>query len=160
MVYNLPEISPGGILRLGRPTIVGIFNGSITQWDDHSITSMNPTLTVRTIHDTLMSLQLPNATIRIVVRSDSSGSSYTFASALKSFDPTINVSISTMPNWPAVSIRSKGSAGVSKNVFVIPYTISYLDVQQAAQDSLPFAMLYNKNGSLVQPDLESVKVLA
>ena len=54
--------------------MVGIFNGTITTWNDSSIQSVNP------------SVQLPVAAIRTVVRADYSGTTQIFTSSLSTFD--------------------------------------------------------------------------
>ena len=53
-------------LKLSREAYSGIFTGKITNWDDVAIAKINP------------GIKLPSAPIAVVVRADSSGTSYVF----------------------------------------------------------------------------------
>jgi phosphate transport system substrate-binding protein len=58
-------------LRLDGPTICGIYLGTIKKWNDAKIKALNPSVA-----------NLPSATINVVGRSDSSGTTYIFTSFL------------------------------------------------------------------------------
>jgi phosphate transport system substrate-binding protein len=62
MAYNLPESE--GELKLPRDVYVDIFLNKITTWDDPRIVAANP------------DLALPHVTIALVVRQDSSGTTF------------------------------------------------------------------------------------
>lgn len=60
--------------------IVGIYNGTITMWNDSSIAAANPTI----------AHLLPKATITVVARADESGTTLLFTSALSRADSAWN----------------------------------------------------------------------
>lgn len=84
LAYNLPELpitncegieaGSTGCLHLSQEVLVGIFNGSVTQWNDEMIVTINP------------AMKEANQSIIVVVRADSSGASQIFTRALSSFD--------------------------------------------------------------------------
>ena len=82
-VYNIPELvataNISGALILSRRTIAYIFKGEIAYWNDTRILMDNPSLS-----GILSKISQP---IRVVVRTDSSGTSEIFSSALSLFDP-------------------------------------------------------------------------
>ena len=84
-VYNIPELifssNSTGPLVLSRQNIADIFKGKILYWNDTRIISNN------NIHlgSLLSGVVHP---IRVVVRTDSSGTSEIFSTALSLFDPT------------------------------------------------------------------------
>jgi phosphate transport system substrate-binding protein len=75
VVYNLPGLKTTAgstaVLRLNGETICGIYLGTIKKWNDAKIKALNPSVS-----------NLPSATIQVVGRSDSSGTTYIFASYL------------------------------------------------------------------------------
>lgn len=58
-------------LRLNGSVLCGIYTGSIKKWNDAKIKALNPSVA-----------NLPNATINVVARADSSGTTFVFASYL------------------------------------------------------------------------------
>jgi len=70
LAYNIPGVTK---LMLTREQIVGIFNGSITNWNDPTFAKYNS------------GVSLPNAGIVPVVRFESSGSTEIFTTALSAF---------------------------------------------------------------------------
>ena len=75
MVYRIDGLKTTGgakaTLRLDGSTICGIYLGTIKKWNDAKIKALNPSVA-----------NLPNATINVVGRSDSSGTTYIFHSFL------------------------------------------------------------------------------
>src|ERR687890_1973306 len=67
--YNLPAVPEKG-LRLTGPILVDIFLGKVKMWNDPSIASLNP------------DLNLPNAEIIVVHRSDGSGTTFVWSEYL------------------------------------------------------------------------------
>jgi PBP superfamily domain len=85
-VYNIPELSSSANssdrLTLSRQNIADIFKGEIIKWNDFRILKNNPSIRdslARVTHD-----------IKVVVRTDSSGTSEIFTTALSLFDPMIS----------------------------------------------------------------------
>ncbi len=75
VVYNVPGLKTtagaAAVVRLNGATICGIYLGTIKKWNDAAIKALNPSIA-----------NLPAATIQVVGRSDSSGTTYVFASYL------------------------------------------------------------------------------
>src|SRR5262245_7163680 len=70
-IYNI-EGTTGSIV-LDRPTLAGIYAGTIRNWDDPTLARLNP------------EAQLPHQPITVVHRSDSSGTTELFTKALSAF---------------------------------------------------------------------------
>jgi len=75
MVYRIDGLKTSGgakaTLRLDGEAICGIYLGTIKKWNDAKIKALNPSVA-----------NLPSATINVVGRSDSSGTTYIFSSYL------------------------------------------------------------------------------
>jgi phosphate transport system substrate-binding protein len=81
MVYNLPGLkqkisatstkTTAATLRLNGATICGIYAGTIKKWNNAAIKALNPLIT-----------NLPSTDIKVVGRSDSSGTTFVFTSYL------------------------------------------------------------------------------
>ena len=81
MVYNLPGLkqkisatsttTTAATLRLNGETICGIYSGQIKKWNNAKIKALNPLVT-----------NLPSSDIKVVGRSDSSGTTFIFTSYL------------------------------------------------------------------------------
>jgi len=97
-IYNIPELanitSP---VILSRGTMAAIFRGSIKRWNDPRIINDNTGI-VRQV------LQSLNQTVKIVVRTDSSGTSEIFSTGLSSFDPPS----SSKPDYSFASLVGSG----------------------------------------------------
>eukprot|EP01041_Mallomonas_annulata_P004459 gene4460-8882_t len=80
-IYNIPELKNlNSQLILSRSTIADIFLGNIKNWNDPRLLAIN----VPPVNTTLAKLNKP---IKVAVRTDSSGTSDIFSSALCQFDP-------------------------------------------------------------------------
>ncbi|MBV2150041.1 substrate-binding domain-containing protein [Sphingobium sp. AS12] len=73
-------VNVGG-LRMTRPIVCGIFNGTITNWNDTALTNANGTLSLGDPADTTFSTV--GAPIRLVGRMDRSGTTDIFTRAMK-----------------------------------------------------------------------------
>jgi len=75
LAYNVPGLvtsaNRAATLRLDGEAVCGIYLGTITTWNDAKIRTLNPTI-----------VNLPSATIKVVGRSDSSGTTFIFSSYL------------------------------------------------------------------------------
>jgi ABC-type phosphate transport system substrate-binding protein len=69
VAYNLPGI-PTKTLKFTGPVLADIFQGKITKWNDPQIKALNP------------GVNLPDANIVVVHRSDGSGTNYVWTSYL------------------------------------------------------------------------------
>jgi phosphate transport system substrate-binding protein len=141
LAYNLQDVEN---LKLSRQTYVGIFLGKVTKWNDPSIVASNPGVT------------LPDANINVVVRADSSGTSYVFTKHLSTVSEAFAKSPGTnkMPNWP-VGTKSRGNEGVSAAIRTTPGSIGYIEYGYAKATKLKMAALQNKAGKYVTPTIVS-----
>jgi phosphate transport system substrate-binding protein len=140
--YNLEGVQSG--LNLEGQTLADIFQGRITRWNDPAIAQANP------------GVNLPDADIAVVHRSDGSGTTNIFSSYLSAVSPNwkSQVGAGTELSWP-VGIGAKGNDGVSGEVSRTPNTIGYVELAYATQNNLPFASIQNADGEFVEPNLDS-----
>jgi phosphate transport system substrate-binding protein len=144
-VVNLRGVAPGQ-LTLDGPTLVGIFMGKISRWDDPAIKRINP------------GVNLPGHAIAVVHRADGSGTTFQFATYLSrvSNDWKNNVGADTAIDWP-VGIGAKGNEGVAGNVAQINGSIGYVEYAYAKQNHLSSTKMINKDGKTVEPTVESFR---
>jgi phosphate transport system substrate-binding protein len=142
VTYSLPG-NPK--LKLDGKTIVDIYLGKITTWNDKAIRALNP------------GVDLPGMDLVVVHRSDGSGTSYIFTDYLSnvSKDWETKVGRNTSVKWP-VGLGAKGNEGVAGQVKQLPGTIGYVELAYAHQNKLPFADLKNASGKFITPSLDSV----
>jgi len=131
-------------LKLSREAYLGIFSGKITKWNDPAIAKVNP------------DAKLPDAPINVIVRADSSGTTFVFTKHLStvSKDFAKDIGTNNMPNWP-VGTKSKGNEGITASLLTTPGSIGYIEYGYAKSQNLPIAILENKAGSFVAPTTES-----
>jgi phosphate transport system substrate-binding protein len=134
---------------LDGATLVGIFMGKISRWDDPAIKKLNP------------SLALPSRAITIVHRSDGSGTTFQFSTYLSriSNDWKNNIGADTAIDWPA-GIGAKGNEGVAGNVAQIAGSIGYVEYAYAKQNHLSHTRMVNKAGKTVDPTVQSFSAAA
>jgi phosphate transport system substrate-binding protein len=147
-VVNIAGVAPGKLLLTGE-LLADIYLGKITKWDDPALKALNPTL------------NLPDALIAPVRRSDGSGTSFIFTNYLSkiSADWKTKVGESTAPNWP-VGLGGKGNEGVSAFVTRIPNSIGYVEYSYVKQNKMTYAKLKNSAGTFVDPDDTAFKAAA
>src|SRR5215831_15119532 len=89
LAYNIPGI-PTKTLKFTGPVLADIFQGKITKWNDPKIKALNP------------GVNLPNANIVVVHRSDGSGTNYVWTSYLSSQSRSWNQTVGTSKSvtWP------------------------------------------------------------
>ncbi len=152
MSYNLPEIDPAKdpALILDGKTLVGIYNATITKWNDPAIVALNPGLASK----------LPAKQITVVHRSDGSGTTEIFTNALTAFSPDWTAGHGTTVEWPADKagngIGGKGNQGVAAAIQNTPDSIGYVEYAFATQNKLPFAQMVNLAGKTVTASSDSV----
>ncbi len=151
VIYNIPELDPKGpALILDGTTLAGIYNATITQWNDPAIAALNPQIASK----------LPAKPITVVHRSDGSGTTEIFTNALSSFSSSWTAGHGTTVEWPADKagngIGGKGSQGVAAQVQNTPYAIGYVEYSFASSNNLSFAQMVNKAGKTVTASPDSV----
>jgi len=148
LTYNLPSLG-GTTLRLDGQTIVDMFMGRITKWNDPRIAALNPGVT------------LPKLDLIIVHRSDGSGTTYVFTDYLNkvSREWKDKVGYATSVNWP-VGLGGKGNEGVTQQIKQVEGAVGYVELIFAVANKLPFALLKNGAGKFVEPSLASASAAA
>jgi len=141
IAYNLPDVKD---LQLSRKAYSGIFLGKIKKWNDSEIAKSNP------------GVKLPDTAVNVVVRADSSGTSYVFSKHLSAISPEFDKTVGTnkMPNWP-VGTKSKGNEGVTASIMTTPGSVGYIEYGYAKSQNVPFATLENKSGKFVSANTAS-----
>jgi phosphate transport system substrate-binding protein len=170
--YNLPDLN-GTNIKIDGPTLVGIYSGKITQWDDPAITAMNPGVT------------LPHQTIIPVRRADSSGDTFIFTQFLDfstesgesepGYDATISgttvgttiawPNVGTTISWPDVAGEkaATGNDGLVQTIATTPYSIGYVGISyggQIAKAGLGTAMVKNQDGKFLLPTPQTIAAAA
>jgi phosphate transport system substrate-binding protein len=141
LTYNLPGVTD---LKLSRTAYAGIFLGKVKKWNDPAIAKANP------------GAKLPDSAINVVVRADSSGTTFVFTQHLSAISKEFAASPGTnnMPAWP-VGTRSKGNEGVTASIQTTPGSIGYIEYGYAMTQKMPMAQLENKSGQFVAPSTAS-----
>lgn len=148
LTYNLPALGATQ-LKLDGVAVVDMFMGRITKWNDKRIAALNP------------GVQLPDADLIVVHRSDGSGTTYVFTDYLTkvSREWKDKVGYATSVNWP-VGLGGKGNEGVTQQVKQVEGTVGYVELIYAVANKLPFALLKNSAGKFVEPSLASASSAA
>mmetsp|Transcript_26544 Transcript_26544/g.48152 ORF Transcript_26544/g.48152 Transcript_26544/m.48152 type:complete len:771 (-) Transcript_26544:182-2494(-) len=121
-------------LNMTFDVVAGIFNSSITMWDDSNIAALNP------------ELKLPNEKITVLVREDESGMTETFTTAISSNVPGWpEDAVGKLPSWPLPNLSqasesstfcdsdgihhfmADGQTGVGLWLIRNPYSFGYLE---------------------------------
>ncbi len=147
VTYNLPG-SPK--LKLDGPTIVDIYFGKITKWNDPRIAGQNA------------GVKLPDTDIVVVHRSDGSGTTYIWVDYLSSVSKEWETKVGrgTSVGWPT-GLGGKGNEGVTGQVKQTPGAIGYVELAYAKQNKLPYADIKNAQGEYITPSIASItKALA
>ena len=142
--YNLKGVDT---LKLPRDVYPGIFTGKVAKWNDPRIVAANP------------GVKLPDEAITVVVRSDSSGTSYVFTGHLAAINEDFKneVGQAKSPNWPKSGkiVKAPKNDGVTATIKQTPGAIGYIEYGYAKLTKAPTALLENKSGNYVTPGAES-----
>jgi phosphate transport system substrate-binding protein len=147
-VVNLTGIQPGQ-LKLDGKLLADIYLGKITKWTDPAIASLNS------------GLKLPDQAIAPVYRSDGSGTTFIFTHYLSEVSPEWKDKIgeNTSVQFPT-GIGGKGNEGVSAMASRTSGAIGYVEYAYAKQNKLTYALLRNKDGQFVTPEINSFQSAA
>ena len=145
--YNIPGVKEE--LKFTPDVLANIFLGKVTSWNDASIQKLNP------------NVKLPNQTITIVHRSDSSGTTGVFTDYLSKVSPEWKSSVGagTAVKWP-VGIGGKGNEGVAGTIRVIDGAIGYVELIYALSNNISFGSVQNKAGVFMKADLQNTSAAA
>jgi phosphate transport system substrate-binding protein len=141
--YNVPGLN--GRLHLNGQTLVNIYLGSVTRWNDAAIKRLNP------------KLELPDLKITPVYRSDGSGTTYAYTDYLSAVSPQwkSRVGTNTSVSFPA-GVGARGSSGVTGVVKNTPGALTYVDAAYSITNKLQFAMIQNKAGKFTTPGIRGI----
>lgn len=165
--YNLQGANGQRItnLVLNGPTLLGIFDGSIKNWNDSAIQSLNP------------GTPLPNEQITAYYRSDPSGENYLLSDYFLHVDPgpittfQREATVPTPPGTPSATWASfnsgvpsnlesldgvNGSDAASQGPAQTQGGISYVETAYAKNVGLPVVSVVNAAGVAVQPSSYNV----
>jgi len=124
--YNLDGIQE---LKLPRDVYPEIFLGNITNWNDPKIQAANP------------GVKLPDQNITVVVRSDSSGTSYVFTNHLAAISDNFKEQVggAKAPNWPSAGtiVKAPKNDGVTATIKQTPGAIGYVEYGFAKLTKMP-----------------------
>lgn len=146
VAYNVPGIASKA-LKFTGPVLADIFQGKITKWNDPQIKALNP------------GVNLPDANIAVVHRSDGSGTTFVWTSYLSKSSPSWNQTVGASKSvpWP-VGIGAPGNEGVANAIKGSPNTIGYVELNYALTTGIPYALVKNTAGQFVAPSLNSTQV--
>lgn len=119
ITYNLSAVDT---LVLDATTLAKIFNGTITRWDDPALTALNASM--------------PAEDIRVIYRSDASGTTYNFQSYLQAASGGVWNKGAGKTFDGSVGIGAEGNAGTSALVKSTEGAISYNELSYALQQGL------------------------
>ncbi|NEQ46336.1 MAG: phosphate ABC transporter substrate-binding protein PstS [Leptolyngbya sp. SIOISBB] len=140
MAYNLPGVEE---LNLPRDVYTNILLGNITSWNDPAIVEVNP------------DVELPDADITVVTRSDGSGTTGVFTKHLSAISPDFESQIGEgkTVDWPTTGnfITGKGNEGVTAQIQQAEGAIGYVEYGYATNNGLAVAALENASGNFVTP---------
>jgi len=147
VVYNLKGIASG--IKLTPKALAGIFLGTIKKWNDDAIAGSNP------------GMVLPDTDIKVVHRSDGSGTTAVFTDYLSKISPEWKnlAGSGTSIKWPC-GLGAKGNEGVTGQVKMTPGSIGYVEMAYAVQNKMPYASMKNKAGAFIAPTLDAVSAAA
>jgi phosphate transport system substrate-binding protein len=153
LIFNLAGVDKTAIktLNLDGATIAGIFLGKITSWNDAAISALNPELAAN----------LPATPIKVIHRSDGSGTTNAFTTYLATVSQEWKDSVGAGKevNWPTGD-GAPGNDGVSGGVKSGDGRIGYVELQYAVVSGLSSASVKNANGTFVQGSSAGVTAAA
>jgi len=140
LAYNLPGL--GGDLKLSRDVYVDIFLRQIQKWNDPRIQALNP------------GLKLPNLSIVIAARKDSSGTTFALANHLSAISPAWRdgPGVGFVIDWSGRAMLARGNEGVAALVKNGVGALGYVEYGFAERLRLPMAQLQNRAGGYVVPN--------
>lgn len=147
-IFNLKGV-PAGAMKLDGDILADIFMGKIKKWNDPRIMALNG------------GVKVPDLPIRIVHRSDGSGTTFNFTNYLSKVSPSwkSKVGEGTSVNWPS-GIGGKGNEGVAAYVKQINGSIGYVELSYALTNKLPYSRMKNRAGNFVNPSAKTFAAAA
>ncbi|CAK0753690.1 hypothetical protein CVIRNUC_002239 [Coccomyxa viridis] len=135
-VYSIPGLSQP--LKLNPAVLGGIFQCTITRWDDPALRAINA------------EIRLPSADIYPVVRVDSSGSTELLTNYLAT-DMGWSLGVGKSIAWPKCAKQVQGTDGILAYLGSQSNAIGYAEYGLAKVQGVPLASMQNAAGYYVQP---------
>jgi phosphate transport system substrate-binding protein len=147
-VVNIPGVKAGE-LKFTGPLLADIYLGKITKWNDPAIAAVNP------------GKALPDQAIRVVHRSDGSGTTFNFVNYLSKVSPEWQTKVGegTSVRWP-VGVGGKGNEGVTAYVKQLKGAIGYIELSYALTNNVAYGQLQNAAGNFITPSNASIQAAA
>ncbi len=141
VIYNLPGAYG---LKLTPKVLSLMLTGKIKRWTDERIVENNA------------GAALPDLEITVVHRSDSSGTTYILSDYLSRVDTAWRKTIGSgiLIRWP-VGIGVEKNQGVARTVAKISGSIGYVEFTYAKKHALAMALMRNKSGNYILPDIDA-----
>jgi phosphate transport system substrate-binding protein len=144
LAYNVEGVDS---LVLNPEVIAGIFNSSITKWNDPKIAELNSGVT------------LPDAPIAQFHRSDESGTTQNFTSYLAATAPDV-WTYEVGKAWTAPGGQgAKGSDGVASALTSTPNSIGYVELSFVLDGDLKAAQVDNGGGAVEATSANAAKTI-
>jgi phosphate transport system substrate-binding protein len=152
MGANVPAYKLAGVtqpLNFTGEVLAGIFLGKITKWNDPELVKLNP------------GVNLPNANIVVVHRSEGSGTTFVWTDYLSKVSPEWKqkVGAAKAVNWP-VGLGGKGNEGVAGQIENTPNSLGYLELTYVLQSKIQYGKVRNAAGVFLAADLAGVTAAA
>ena len=149
----VPVVNVDGVvaheLKFSGPVLADIFLGKIKAWNDPAIVQLNP------------ETSLPAAPIKVVHRTDSSGTTFNWTNYLSKVSPAWQAKGGTglAVEWP-VGVGGKGNEGVTALVQQTSNSIGYVEYAYALQSKLAYGLVQNQARKFVRPGASSFQAAA
>jgi phosphate transport system substrate-binding protein len=148
MGYNVPGINS---IKLSRAAIAEIALGNIKYWDNSLIKISNP------------SLNLPHKKLTFVHRSDGSGTTFNFTYYLSKSNSQWKHAFGAKKSlsWPGDHhIGGNKNTGVASLIKQTDYSVGYIDYADATHNGIKMAMVENREGYYIKPELKAFQASA
>ncbi len=144
VAYNVSGLDSG--VKLDGTTIGDIFLRKVTTWNDPEIAALNP------------GVNLPSTPIKVVHRSDDSGTTFVFTTWLSGESKTweSQIGANTTVQWPAGEAGKDGSDGVAGYLKQTDGSIGYVAYDYAVANNLGVAAVKAPDGSYTAPSVDSI----
>ena len=150
VIVNLDGFANNDLLLSGK-VLADIFHGKIKKWNDPAIAALNS------------GKKLPDATINVIYRADSSGTTAVFTEYLSQMSQEWKDDLGAAKsiNWPeGVGRGAKGNEGMAGSVKSTRNSIGYLEFAHAAENKITWTSLVSKAGRKVEPSYETISKAA
>lgn len=146
-IYNIKDLAQP--LTFNGQVLGDIYLGKIKKWNDPAIVALNK------------DANLPDMEIKVIRRSDGSGTTYLFTEFLaKSNTDWAKIGANKSPAWVDGTVGGKGNEGVATNVKQFEGAIGYVEYIYAKKNAMSSASMINKAGKIVTPSIKSFSAAA